>query len=408
MKNTYIITSALSAIIVLLTATSCSNDDSIISPPVPQPIAGEWEWDMYYYNDNSAMAESVMALNNYSSELFIRLIREADNQNFVFSPYLATKDLILSGDTTRNTAADKLLSSKFMETLFERLSTVFANGRDIFPYIDNFKASELSTSVWSNGSQTNRWQISESNKYKADILTTDFSTMEGQWQFTHWINKKTPDLNRMDSYPLSNANNMIMSVFSSQSDWNNASVANIYSSTFHSINGHKNIVDMLKYGGPCVKLQNSYRGFSVLALMGKFMIIVYLPESESLDNHIADFKPLEYFPKNECESVTVGIPLLSIENSLDLTKSVYASNSSENERIAQKCSLDFNDMNYMLGVQSILYDGSESVINKTYTTVASKNSEKINADIVVNKPFIFEIREPATGAILFMGKVENL
>lgn len=404
MKNTYIITSALYAIIFLLTATSCSNDDSIISPPVPQPIAGEWEWDMYYYNDNSAMAESVMALNSYSSELFRELMKDADDQNFMFSPYLAAKDLILSGGTTHNTATDKILSSKFMETLFERLSTVIANGRDILPYIDNFKASELSTSIWSNGSHINKWQIDEYNKYQADILTTDFSTMEGQWQFTHWINKKTPALNRMDSYPLSNANSMIMSVFSTQSDWNNASVASIYSSTFHSINGHDNTVDMLKYGGPGVKLKNSYKGFSVLALMGKFMIIIYLPEYESIDNNIADFKPLEYFPKNECESVTVGIPLISIENSFDLTKAICTSD----EKMAQKCTMNFNDMNYTLGVQSILYDGSESVVNKTYTTVASKASERINADIVVDKPFIFEIREPATGAILFMGKVENL
>ena len=143
------------------------------------------------------------------------------------------------------------------------------------------------------------------------------------------------------------------------------------------------------------------------------MFIIMPKENTDLDKYISEFS-LEKFEKLEntlaALKVNLSMPKFKVESRFEMKKALM----DMGIKAAFSKSADFSKMN---GKSNLLID---EVIHKSFIEVSEKGTEaaaatavvvreksmvmKDNPKVVINRPFVFVIRENKNNAILFIGK----
>lgn len=401
MKKEFIITLALG----MLVWTGCSSDGP---EPNREPIV---------ITMNQAESRAVEQSTEFGVELFKKICSNKEGQNVVMSPLSASICMSMLANGANDKARDEILTVMGLNNSADGLTTLNSiNARLIesLPNTDNRAQVKIANSIWlrDNTQINNVFKKYMEDSYSALIDFADLNTQKGIQKVNAWVNKSTSGLIKTFFDEPENVSLAILNALYFNGKWAKPfDSADTKKRTFYGTSSNK-AVDMMNqtdsYGQyRCDDFDMLVKDFG----NGAFRMNFILPTGIISDviPILTSEKISDAWSELTVSSVSITIPKLKINGDHPLIDILKAMGIND---IFASSSIDrISDISYKVeGIrQKVVFEMDEEGAKAAAVTGITGDTAFIPmTSFILDHPFIFFISEKSTGAILFMGKVENL
>lgn len=415
---------------VLAVFSGCNSEDEIVNDEPQkeeqeQPGGGNDEpgnglYKPEFANQIELSTEQkaiVGTMGNFAATLADELFK--DDENVFISPISVSMTLSMIANGATGATRQEILSALgFGEGDSEALNELNRKLMCELPIVDKVMELSLANSLWiDNAFAVKSGYVQNASEiYGAEVRNVDFKSDNAVAEINEWANEKTcgmiPSLVGGVS-PETKV--MIANATYFKAPWTDKfDKDNTTQGVFHNKSGNESVVLMMHESG-----QFQYSETEEMQILAKGYgnggseMLIFLPKKSNTGFAGNDGA----FDAMEVRNVEFSMPKFSVEckseSSLtDALKSMgITSLFSEAELSGISDSKLYIDKFLQKAVIKVDEDGSEASAATSSSWFESDGEEHEEPETVifdVNRPFMFLIREKSTGAILFMGKVNNL
>jgi len=397
--------------VILAACISCENNKD-----VPQ--------ERKQININKTTADIIKSDNAFGLSVFQQVIsHDTEVANTFISPTSITLALAMTyngaeGET--KTAMENTLKKQGL--IAEEINTSYKSLIDALISVDPKVLLEIANSIWYREGFTVLPEFINTNQdyYDARISSLDFSEPDAPDVINGWVSDKTHNKIEeiIDEIPPEAVMYLVNAIYF-KGIWKiEFKKENTSDGPFYLKDGSQISVPMMKQTSTLKHTENEM--FSMIELLygqGNFSMIVLLPQSgystddivtvlttENWDNWISSLSEKDVdlqLPKftfeykntlnNELEAMGMGVAFTDMANfsKINGTGNLFIS------KVLHKSFVEVNE------------EGTEAAAVTSVEIELTAIPEEENAKFYVDHPFIFAIREITTGAILFLGRVQN-
>ena len=407
-------TKGIFGIVLLCTlAFSCSKEDVDLRP------------DEYRRIELTRSASEMVKPGNDLGLATFGAISETTDDNFVFSPFgvntlLAT---LVNGDS--GVTRDELLRAFGLPASEDGLATLqdyFRTINNALPTLDRSTRCILASSIWCDDLASLNPQFTATVK---DVFSTDVKNQlpvdsKGVKAVNDWVSEKTSDMIRnFLSQPIA-CDFLAVNTTYFKGIWKDKfDVKNTKPGSFYNYDGTRADVDMMSNSFYTLAIADNDKSIAVLPYGNRnFQMVVAMPGiSSSLSDLVDGLKEsgieglLAEVQASPCR-LNLEMPRFNVETRLDdladVLKECGVGSISENGLNSILANGKTLFLNRMFQATSIRVDetGTEAAQAASGELITSPGPME-ECNIVLNRPFMYLIRETSTGVILFMGQVTS-
>lgn len=373
---------------------------------------------------NKAAEKVVEASNDFTFNIFNELEKECADENIFFSPLSISMALSMAMNgavgETKQQIKDVIDFGNYSD---EEINAAFKSLQDAFTRLDEEVEISLANSAWydENNALLDTYRNILVDYYYAEIAGVSFLDVSTVDMINEWIAEKTNDKikNMISNLDPATALVLVNAIYFN-GNWKYEFDQDLtYDGIFTGLNSERIECEMMQSG----KIKSKYiiDEEKVLASLpygdGCFEMVIYMPNNgtdlqtliEDLDAGIFS----NMLVSASSDSIIVHMPKFKIETkTISLVKMLRNlgmllpfSGSADFSNIFGDPSIFISDVLHKAFIK-VNEEGTEAaaatVVVFEYTSVGGGSDDKV---IVLNKPFIFFIREVSTGQVLFAGKL---
>lgn len=375
------------------------------------------------FQNNKKAVELISADNDFAFYFFREVHKLAEEENYMVSPLSVAIALGMTyngAETDTKTAFEETLRLKgFSRHEINILHSALINH---LLRVDPKVQVEIANSIWVNDNFSLKPTFADTNiyYYKAGINTLDFSNPDSKNIINSWISHKTHDKIKdvIDAIPPDALMYLINAIYFNGNWKYEFEKSDNSPITFKTEDGKAEEVEGMKL---TATLNTSYQNdLSLLELPygnDRYSMVIMLPSEEKNVEEIIQIFSAENWSKwmNEMKetNITVHIPKFKHEYKTLLNK--HLTN--------MGLGIAFGNADFSGMINEDIGLNVSRVIHQTFIDVNEKGTEAAAVTVVemrytsagpgegatflVDRPFLYLIREKSSGAIVFMGKVGN-
>jgi serine protease inhibitor len=387
-----------------------------------QPIQMKFTIDDIGTIDINEESSVIQGNNNFAFNLMKQLINKDKNKNIIISPLSISTILAETQNGANGQTKNEILSAIGLKNIDEK--SINEQYYSTLDYYNNLKSSRLKVadSIWVNKtvSLNKDFVDTAKNYYNSEVNSVDFDNPNTVGTINQWVDKSTDGqikqiIDNIDKYTKA----ILINSISFKGTWKNEfSPYNTKEEEFTLSSGEKVKIDTMQN-----TLINSYLkedNFQAVRLpyYDGLEMDLFLPDKGVNINDFMEKATKENFDKwlkdFSDARVNMKIPKFKLEYTEDKMADVLKNLGVQQVFDANKSNLDGIAKDTF--ISSITHKTCISVDEKGTEAAAvtaeimagsSAPSEYKNVDFVVDRPFVFAIRDCKTGAIIFIGKIEN-
>lgn len=362
----------------------------------------------------------VKAGNANSMQLFAD-IESSGWKNTVISPFSISSVISMLANGDEGETRDELLTWAGFPTGQEGLELLNAYNEIVmknFPTLDNRVNMSISNSVWYAPMENldEAFKARVTGSYEAVLKATDPSGDEGMRLINEWVADKTKGMiNPFLEKPL-NGNSAVLNTVYFKGKWQNKfNPESTVRGSFTNIDGEKaetemmNAVEKLQYGET-----DAIKGVRLPYGSGNYSMYVLMPKDaggfKEMVSTIADFDFETFVKTMDTHNVTLRLPKFKTKFSEEIygyLKNIVG--------LGADLNLDSMFIGTQASVNAIIH-GAAIEVDEKGTEAAAATITGIDTspgiipddvDMIMNRPFVYIIRENSTGVILFIGAQTN-
>ena len=356
--------------------------------------------------------------NEFALDLLKQTISKVDQSNVFISPLSVSIALGMAWNGAEGSTRTEMETALKMSGMsIENINEYYKIMLKSLPTVDSSTTLKIANSIWyRNGFQIKQPFLDINKAYfEAGIRSLDFSATWAVDTINGWCAQKTNNLvkNVLTEIP-DNAMMYLINAVYFKGLWTIPfEKKGTYLTNFTNELGQKSEVNMMSKIDTFSYCSDSYAQYLDLPYGNKdFSMTVILPASGKTTSDVLDYLTTERL-KNAIKNLQLQEVLVNLP------------------RFKAECSYELNDPLKAMGMKNAFDDTADfskisdealsisAVIHKTYVEVTEEGTEAAAVTIieiittsmpdypafVVNKPFLFLIREKGTGVILFAGKM---
>jgi serpin B len=392
---------------------SCSkeNDKGDQGPTIPQPI------------ELKARGEQVIQSSNEFGLDIFRLIvgDEPVNKNIFISPTSISLALAMTWNGANNATEDSMAYALRLDQYSaEQINETFRDLIEGLTTVDEKVLLEIANSIWYRQDFTAEPDFLNINStyYNAEVAALDFDSPEAVNTINNWVSDQTHEriptvLDHIDPLAVMFLINALYFKGIWSIEFNKESTTD---ELFFLADGSQKTVDMMRYEEEIGYFENDlFQACEMNYGRGNFSMIVLLPKSDHTVADIAD----QLTPENWDNWV---LSFGKIKVNLGLPKFTFKYEKKLNDILSlmgmgiafEPMAADFTGINANGGLyidfvkHNTFVEVNEEGTEAAAVTVVGVNLTSMPVDVrymLVNRPFLFAIRETTTNTIVFMGKV---
>ena len=353
--------------------------------------------------------------NDFANQLMTHAAKE--NKNILISPLSLQVTLGMLANGANEQAYNEIITALDLKDYsLEELNEfhkIVMNG--ILNEQDPKVELSLSNSMWIDKSlqakevfKNNLKTYYNTSLYNVDFNKTDMANNE----INNWANKETKGMIKDLQLPLTASTKFVLSnacYFDGQ--WSSPfNIKNTYTEFFTAENGAVQKVPMMHKTTKRIYLENdNYQLVSLDFGNKSFCMVIVLPQPSKTITEI--LPSIDWNTSNVSHEVDVilSLPKIKLETLTELNEilqgmgmeSLYENNSLSNIS---------NDLSLSWAQQNTCFEIDESGVKASSVTSANgmESSSGSIYEMVVNRPFLFAIRENSTNTLMFMGKIAKI
>ena len=413
MKNYKFYTIGLLVLAAMFTTTSCdsSSDDSETPQPVICPT-------------DQTTTTILNASKNKAFSLFaeVNAITRA-NENFTISP-LSLSEMLAMASNGANSETRKQINSIIGANdniSKESLNEAFNGLNEYLAKVDDKTTFATANSVWIDEGFKVKPEFLSDKKLIGETFYQKLSTIKTRDDINNWCDVKTHScIKKVLSEPLPETCRMLLAnALYFKGMWKNKfDKADTKEKEFTNSDGSKSKVQMMSQVSEFLAYEGIDMDFAEFPYGNdNYCMDVFLPhEDKKLDECMKNFDQKtfeEYLNKAGKGEVLVEMPRMKLEYMNSLVKPLKAMGMTDafSEK-ADFSGLSDEKVSISDVIQATFVNVDEEGTEAAAVTVATLYNCVVmpmrTSSFIMNRPFVYIIREKTTGTILFMGKVRKL
>lgn len=371
-------------------------------------------------------AQLVEADNAFGLEIFQQIRKKSDEENLMISPLSISVALAMAyngADGTTKTEMEKTL--KLNDLSVDEINGSYQNLIAALQSLDEDVVFELANAIFYAQVFDVKPGFIETNQnfYDAEVNQLDFSSLSAVGTINNWVAQKTHDKIPEIIDQLSDDDRMVLlnaiyfnGTWAKEFDDQGTKMRNFTKTDDTGIEvPMMSKEDQLEYAS-----NNLFSSVKIPYGSGQYNMFVFRPANENNSQDIIDeLTPdnwenwLESFSMEENVVLTMPRLKFAFEQSLNEALKALGMQKAFSPNLANFSKLSDEDV-YISSVRhksfiDVNETGTEAaaVTSITFTTTSTGPGEIQKIYFTVDKPFVFAITEKDTGAILFIGEVQN-
>ena len=371
---------------------------------------------------------SIMQGNNkFAFDLMKQLTNKDKDKNIIISPLSISTILAETQNGANGQTKDEILSAIGLKNIDDKsINEQYYNALYYYNILTNSVSNSarlrVADSIWVNKNLSlNKGFVYTSKKYyNSEVNSVDFATPDTVGTINQWVDKNTDGqikqaVNDIDK----SAKAILINAISFKGKWQSEfSPNNTKEEDFTLSSGEKVKIDTMQktdiYG--CYLKEDNFQAIQ-LPYYGGLAMDLFLPDKGVNVNDFMDKATKENFDKwiknFSSARVNMKIPKFKLEYEEDNMKDVLKNLGMQQAFEPEESNLDGISKNTFIS----------DIIHKTCISVDEKGTDAAaitvvigcgsvappenKVDFVVDRPFVFVIRDCKTGAIIFIGMIEN-
>ncbi|MDR2423454.1 MAG: serpin family protein [Prevotellaceae bacterium] len=398
-------------IVALTTACQYNKNNDEPNAPLPdaQPIVLQ-------------LADKTVTDNAFALDLFKTAYAGSNKPNVFVSPLSVSMALNMTLNGAAGTTAEEMLVAlRATDYTIDQINEYSRSLRLALLSVDPSTEIAIANSIWCREGFPVKPPFLNVNRndYFAEVSTLDFSRPEALTRINGWCATNTKDKIKeiIDGIP-GNAMMYLINAIYFKGIWaSKFNKNNTRTDDFHLDNGTAKRVEMMHQTQDFNYTEDETARYLELPYGNRaFSMILMLPKDEkTIDDLVSNLSSEQWTQMSKYLSnrtVNLSLPRFKIECTYSLGQSILPE---MGMRVPFSSNADFS------GISDIALHIS-FIIHKTFVEVNEEGTEAAavtatgmfttslsrEVDYVVNKPFLFAIREKSTGVILFIGKAGNV
>lgn len=409
-------TQYLAALAGMLCMAGCTRD--FLTPPYTRPVTGNPPKEI-----TAGESRIISSDNDFGFTMLRQLNSDAQNDNVVISPMSVSMALGMTLNGARGTTESDMRSTLgFSGLTSPEINEAYRSMIDRLTTLDPSVKFQVANSIWNRTGFTVRPEFQEINRKYFDAQTSevDFSDPSAGPTINSWVKTKTNG--RIESIvPMTIPNDVVMYLINAiyfKGAWKETfDTKQTRDGMFTRRDGGTVPVKMMYRTSPMRYQQNER--FSAVDLPygnGSFSMTILLPavgsNADDLLNGLGSQQWNSMYGGFTKQKIALGLPKFKIEYGSNLNDALKTMGMS----IAFSSAADLSGI---AGVPGDLY--ISNVRHKTFIEVNEEGTEAAAATsveigrtsveplptMILNRPFIFAIRESQSGRIIFLGKIAD-
>lgn len=394
--------------------TACDSSDDLAKGNLPKAEKIELR-----------LSEKIKTDNSFAIDLFKTTYALENETNIFVSPLSVSMALNMTLNGAVNETADEMLIAlRAKGYTIEQINEYSKTLREALENVDPSTQLTIANSIWYKNDFTVKNDFIKTNQdyYNAEVTPLDFKSPEALTTINNWCAKQTKDKIKeiLEEIPGDAVMYLINAVYFKGIWVSQFDKKDTNTETFYLPDGQTTQVDMMRQiadfnyhqDNNCEYLELPYGNDA-------FSMILMLPnEGKTMDETIEalDDESWSLITENMYgEKINICLPRFKAECKYQLAEEVLPE---MGMKIPLSSDADFS------GISESSLNISE-VIHKTFIEVNEEGTEAAAVtsvgmmesagpgepqiiDYIVNKPFLFAIRENSTGVILFIGKIGEI
>lgn len=360
---------------------------------------------------------------DFGFDLFRELHGEAPTNNLFISPFSVSTALAMTTNgAAGQTQADMLAALRFQGLTLDEINPEFKDLLHYLPNLDPEVAFLPANAIWYRQGFEVRPPFLDTNAqyYGAQVSDLDFDDPQSVAIINNWVNENTNGLipTIIEQIPAEAVMYLMNAVYFKGAWLREFDPDNTTAGPFFLADGSTEEVAMMSYGGKVALPYLETETFQAVDLAygdSVFSMTILLPkETAGLNDLIADLsldnwnqwtgnlvsqEVIFAMPKFELTyEASLGTALTNLGMGVAFTRQADFSN------INPTAPLQISDVRHKAFVE-VNEEGTEAAAVTSVEIVVT--SVDPTPAMMVNRPFLFVIRDNRTGSVLFMGKVVN-
>jgi len=395
---------------LILTIASCtsSNEPTVYTPP-RQLTAGE--------------EKLVSVDNSFGFKLFKEVNSEDGDKNVVISPLSISMALGMTVNGAAGETRDAMLKTMELYGLsMDEVNQSYRTLIDLLANLDPKVKFQLANSIWYRNDYKFEQTFFDLCKqyFDAEVTGLNFNESEKSKEIiNNWVNEKTKGKIK-DIVDQIDGNSMmfLINAIYFKGAWHSKfEPKDTYKGKFTKLNGEKQDCDMMKQESQFEYYSNDY--FQIVDMpysFGDWSMTIFLPQlDKSFNECVAAFTKDNYeqwIANLDTEKIAIEMPKFKIEYKTSLNNTL--------KKLGMGIAFipgeaDFTNMSELYGERLYI----DSVKHKTFIQVDEEGTEAAAVtsveiglksmpklkNVMINRPFLFVLRDTHSGTILFIGKI---
>ena len=366
----------------------------------------------------AAQTRTCQSTNNFALGLLREANRLSDEDNVVLSPITVAMNLSMLANGADEPTARKLLGL-FDAASLEELNSYHSLMMESLPGKDRNVKLKLANSIWlDNGLSINEeFRETVGGIFKAECLGFESGTDRALQTMNKWCSRQTEGIidNFFTEAPVSET--YLLSATYFKGPWNIFDKKDTAPADFRNISGSPARIEMMSTGGKSnvqTGWSDDWRGIRLPYGNGAFSLTVILPDPEkSIEDVLEDFDygRLWNEDRSDIRSMVVKLPRFDVRFKKNLDNELASLGfdiKDSGNRYPGICDRTLSAFETMQETAITVNEEGATVASVAGTTDVTSPFFSPDEDFIVDRPFVFLIRETSTGAILFAGVVKNL
>ena len=413
MKHSKFYAMALLMSTALFTTASCDSSSDDLETPQPTVCPVE---------QPEPLVLVISASTNNAFPLFSEVDAITDkNENYTISPLSLSEALAIAsnganGDTRKQIAEIIGVNGMSKETVNETFNSL----NDYLAKVDSKTTFTTANSVWIDEGFKVKPEFLSDKKFIGETFNQKLSTTKTRDDINNWCDVKTHScIKKVLSEPLPETCRMLLAnALYFKGMWKNKfDKADTKEKVFTNSDGSKSKVQMMSQVSEFLAYEGIDMDFAEFPYGNdNYCMDVFLPhEDKKLDECMKNFDQKtfeEYLNKAGKGEVLVEMPRMKLEYMNSLVKPLKAMGMTDafSEK-ADFSGLSDEKVSISDVIQATFVNVDEEGTEAAAVTVATLDNSVMpmrTSSFIMNRPFVYIIREKTSGTILFMGKVRKL
>jgi serine protease inhibitor len=375
---------------------------------------------------NSAATKVASANSKFGLKLYSQLHQKSESKNIFFSPSSVSWCLSMlfngAGGNTKQEMAQALQISRLS---LQELNSAYGEWRNTWVKPDPKVEIDIANSIWSRRGLAFKPEFLQTNKnfYSAEVSELDFNDPKSLSTINSWVKNKTRGKIEkiIDQISADSVLFLINAIYFKGKWTTEFDPAKTKEENFLASQGKQEKVKMMRQRGDYqYQEQPEFQSVSLPYGDGRLSMLVFLPAKDSslskFHEILTDANWEKWMTQYEKSEGTIGLPRFRIEYETNLNDSLKA--------LGMRQAFDPGQADFEAMITSSQRAYLSQVKHKAFVEVNEEGTEAAAAtsgeirivsmplpgktfQMIVDRPFFFAIRDSSTGAVLFLGSVND-